>query len=105
MSPSTNLRRKGIARIVLCVSLGLAIGTLALLVDQMMAAAFAFGLVFLFFGFLVFAPKQKREEGFTRLANHDPTEGSPKVSGTVVAVVLLSFLAALVYVAFKHRIF
>lgn len=104
MAPTKNLRQKGIARIVLYVLLGIAMGTLALLVDHMLAAAFAFGLVVLYFGFLIFAPKQKREEGFIRLANLDPTAGSPKVSGTVVAVVLLSFLVFLVYVAFKHHI-
>lgn len=79
-------------------------GTLSLIADDMLASSFAFGLVVLVFGFMIFAPKQKREDGFLRLATHDPTAGSPKVPGAVVAVVLLLFLAFLIYVAFKHHI-
>lgn len=91
-------------RSVLYVVLGLALGTLGFLADDMLAATFAFGLVALFFGFLIFAPKEKREDGYSRVANFDPTMGSPKVSGAVVVAVLLSFLAFLIYVAFKHHI-
>jgi hypothetical protein len=69
----------------------------------MLAAAFFFGLVVLLCGFLVFAPKQKREDGYVRLASIDPTAGSPKVPGATVAAVLLLFLAFLVYVALKHH--
>lgn len=104
MAPNTNHRSKGIVRSVLHVVLGLALGTLALLADDVLTAAFVFGLVAFFFGFLIFAPKQKREDGVLRLANFDPTAGSPKVSGAVVALVLLLFFAFLIYVAFKHHI-
>jgi hypothetical protein len=89
---------------VLYVVLGLALGMLGFLADDMLATTFAFGLVALFFGFLIFAPKEKREGGFLRLANFDPTMGSPKVSGAVVVAVLLLCLAFLIYVAFKHHI-
>ncbi len=79
-------------------------GTLALLVDHLLAATLFFGAAVFYVGFLIFAPKRKREEGLIRLAKFDPTAGSPKVSSTVVAVVLLSFLVFLVYVALKHHV-
>jgi hypothetical protein len=53
---------------------------------------------------LVFTSKRKREEGYLRAANLDPTAGSPGVSGFTVSVVLTLFFAFLLYVAVKHHI-
>jgi hypothetical protein len=104
MAKSTNLQRKGMIRSVLYVVLGLALGVFGLLADNLLATTLAFGLVALFFGFLVFAPKERCEDGFLRLGSFDPTMGSPKVSDAVVVAVLLSFFTFLIYVAFKHHI-
>ena len=104
MPMNSSPRQLGIVRGVLYIVMGLALGTLALLADQTFGAIFAFGVTGLVVARLMFAPKREREKALQRLAGFDPTAGSPKISGVVVALVLLLFFCFLTYVAFKHYI-